>query len=54
MGVLDRIADIEKEMSRTQKNKATMSHLCRLIINLNVGGQLFTAKVSFKLFFDSY
>jgi small GTP-binding protein len=30
MGVLERIADIEKEMSRTQKNKATMSHLCKL------------------------
>lgn len=30
MGILERIADIEKEMARTQKNKATMSHLCRL------------------------
>ena len=27
MGILERIADIEKEMSRTQKNKATESHL---------------------------
>jgi small GTP-binding protein len=30
MGILDRIKDIEIEMARTQKNKATMSHLCRL------------------------
>jgi ribosome-interacting GTPase 1 len=30
MGVLERIADIEKEMSRTQKNKATVSHLWKL------------------------
>ena len=30
MGILDRIKDIEAEMARTQKNKATMSHLCRL------------------------
>jgi len=27
MGILDKIADIEKEMGRTQKNKATESHL---------------------------
>eukprot|EP01002_Notosolenus_urceolatus_P002312 NODE_1609_length_1357_cov_31.522936_g1333_i0.p1 GENE.NODE_1609_length_1357_cov_31.522936_g1333_i0~~NODE_1609_length_1357_cov_31.522936_g1333_i0.p1 ORF type:complete len:371 (+),score=129.53 NODE_1609_length_1357_cov_31.522936_g1333_i0:171-1283(+) len=27
MSVLDKIADIEKEMARTQKNKATMGHL---------------------------
>jgi len=27
MGVLDRIADIENEMARTQRNKATMGHL---------------------------
>ena len=27
MGILDRIADIEKEMARTQKNKATEHHL---------------------------
>mmetsp|Transcript_5285 Transcript_5285/g.7009 ORF Transcript_5285/g.7009 Transcript_5285/m.7009 type:complete len:408 (-) Transcript_5285:481-1704(-) len=30
MGILDRIKAIEEEMARTQKNKATMSHLCRL------------------------
>jgi len=30
MGFLERIADIEREIARTQKNKATMSHLCRL------------------------
>ena len=30
MGLLERIADIEKEIARTQVNKATMSHLCRL------------------------
>lgn len=29
-GVTQRIADIEAEMARTQKNKATMSHLCML------------------------
>lgn len=27
MGILDRIKDIELEMSRTQKNKATTTHL---------------------------
>jgi uncharacterized protein len=27
MGILEKIADVEKEMSRTQKNKATESHL---------------------------
>lgn len=27
MGILDRIGDIEAEMARTQRNKATMSHL---------------------------
>lgn len=30
MGVLDRIKAIEEEMAKTQKNKATMGHLCRL------------------------
>jgi small GTP-binding protein len=30
MGIVDRIKDIEYEMSRTQKNKATNSHLMRL------------------------
>ena len=30
MGIQDRIADIEAEMARTQVNKATMGHLCRL------------------------
>ena len=30
MGLLERIKAIEEEMARTQKNKATMSHLCRL------------------------
>eukprot|EP00924_Labyrinthula_sp_SR-Ha-C_P008379 maker-scaffold_11-snap-gene-11.32-mRNA-1 protein AED:0.03 eAED:0.03 QI:54/1/1/1/0.66/0.5/4/214/408 len=30
MGILERIKSIEEEMARTQKNKATMSHLCRL------------------------
>ena len=30
MGILERIKDIEAEMARTQRNKATMSHLCRL------------------------
>ena len=30
MGILERIKDIELEMARTQKNKATMSHLCML------------------------
>lgn len=30
MGIVERIKAIELEMSRTQKNKATMSHLCRL------------------------
>mmetsp|Transcript_25705 Transcript_25705/g.59279 ORF Transcript_25705/g.59279 Transcript_25705/m.59279 type:complete len:398 (+) Transcript_25705:46-1239(+) len=30
MGILERIKDIELEMSRTQINKATMSHICRL------------------------
>jgi ribosome-interacting GTPase 1 len=27
MGILDKIADIEREMARTQKNKATEYHL---------------------------
>ena len=27
MGILEKIKDIELEMSRTQKNKATRSHL---------------------------
>lgn len=27
MGILEKIADIEKEMSKTQKNKATEYHL---------------------------
>ena len=27
MGILDKIADIEKEISKTQKNKATEHHL---------------------------
>ena len=27
MGILDKIADIEAEISRTQKNKATEGHL---------------------------
>lgn len=27
MGILERIAEIEAEMARTQKNKATMGHL---------------------------
>ncbi len=30
MGVADKIKDIEEEMSRTQKNKATEHHLGRL------------------------
>ena len=30
MGILERMKAIEEEMARTQKNKATMSHLCRL------------------------
>ena len=30
MGILERIKDIENEMARTQKNKATNSHLMRL------------------------
>ena len=30
MGILERIKDIENEISRTQKNKATNHHLCRL------------------------
>ena len=30
MNPAQRIADIELEMSRTQKNKATMGHLCLL------------------------
>lgn len=30
MGILERIADIEKEMARTQINKATNAHLCKL------------------------
>jgi ribosome-interacting GTPase 1 len=30
MGILERIKDIELELSRTQKNKATESHRCRL------------------------
>jgi small GTP-binding protein len=30
MGILERIADIQKELARTQKNKATESHRCRL------------------------
>jgi len=29
-GILDKIKNIELEMARTQKNKATMSHLCSL------------------------
>jgi ribosome-interacting GTPase 1 len=30
MGILDRIKDIEEEMKRTQKNKATEYHLGKL------------------------
>jgi small GTP-binding protein len=30
MGILDRIRDIELELKRTQVNKATMGHICRL------------------------
>ena len=30
MGILERIKDIENEIARTQRNKATMGHLCRL------------------------
>lgn len=30
MGIIERIKDIEKELDRTQKNKATESHRCRL------------------------
>ena len=30
MGILERIKDIEKELERTQKNKATESHRCKL------------------------
>ncbi len=30
MGILERIADIEQEMARTQKNKATEYHLGQL------------------------
>ena len=36
MGILEKIKDIEKEMERTQKNKATEHHFglmkCRLVI----------------------
>ena len=30
MGILEKIADIEKEISKTQKNKATEYHLGQL------------------------
>jgi hypothetical protein len=30
MSLVEKIKDIEKEISRTQINKATMSHLCSL------------------------
>lgn len=30
MSVTQKIAEIEAEMARTQKNKATMGHLCLL------------------------
>lgn len=30
MGILEKIEDIEKELSRTQINKATMRHICAL------------------------
>lgn len=30
MSIVQKIAEIEAEMARTQKNKATMSHLCLL------------------------
>ena len=30
MGILERISEIEAEMARTQKNKATMGHLGQL------------------------
>jgi len=33
MGILEKIADIEKEMARTQKNKAVRRHLHPLPVN---------------------
>lgn len=30
MSITQKIADIESELARTQKNKATMGHLCTL------------------------
>jgi len=36
MGIMDRIKDIEFEMSRTQKNKATEYHLGRLKARLAI------------------
>lgn len=29
-GILERLKDIEDEMAKTQRNKATEGHLCRL------------------------
>ena len=40
MGILEKIADIEKEMSRTQKNKGTTLPLLHSIAGSNVGAVL--------------